>query len=440
MQGSFVRKRGGTWTAYYYVAGADLKRQQRSKGGFKTKDEAQQYLSSVLHTVNIGEYTEPNKMTVREYLEGRWLPIIESTIRPTTFNSYRAQLRLHVIPRIGSIPLQRLRADHLDNLYVDLLKSGRRDGKEGGLSPKTVRYLHTTIHKALKDAERKQLVTRNVAAAADPPKLRQAGSQEMKTWDVEEVRIFLREIAQHRIGTAYMLAVTTGMRRGEILGLRWSDIDFAAGRVSIRQTVILVAYDVTIGTPKTSRGRRSVALDQATVSALLGHRERQATEKESLGGGYIDQGLVFAKPDGSPLNPDYFSQVFDRTVAKLPVTRIRLHDLRHTHATLGLAAGVPAKVMSDRLGHATVAFTQDVYMHAIPQLESDAAKLMANLIFEDGHCTEDLLSSRPFGLMTTADTDHCPARRLHDPTDDKLMTNRRTRMERGPSSSDEKGL
>ncbi len=381
MQGSFVRKRGSTWTAYYYLADSDLKRQQRSKGGFRTKAEAQSYLNSVVHTVTIGEYTEPTKMTVGEFLEQRWFPVIESTIRPSTFSSYRGQLRLHVIPRIGGIPLQQLRADHLDQLYVQLLKSGRRDSKEGGLSPKTVQYLHTTIHKALKDAERKRLVNRNVAAAADPPRQRQAGSQEMKTWTVEEVRTFLTEMTDHRIGTAYILAVTTGMRRGEILGVRWSDIDFVTRRLSVRQTITLVNYTVTIGTPKTSRGRRSIALDPATVAALQAHRERQMEETASLGAGYTDHGLVFAKVDGFPLNPDYFSQVFDRTVARLPITRIRLHDLRHTHATLGLAAGIPPKVMSDRLGHATVAFTQDVYMHAIPQLERDAADQMANLIF-----------------------------------------------------------
>lgn len=388
MQGSFVRKRGNTWTAYYYFADDDLKRQQRSKGGFKTKAEAQSYLNSVLHTVRSGEYIEPSKMTFGEYLEERWFPIIQSTIRPTTFSSYRAQLRLHVIPRIGRVPLQQLRADHLDQVYVQLLQSGRCDSKEGGLSPKTVRYLHTTIHKALKDAERKGLVTRNVASAADPPRQRQAGSQEMKTWTVEEVRTFLNEMTDHRIGGAYTLAVTTGMRRGEILGLRWSDIDFVAQRLSIRQTIILVNYEVTAGTPKTSRGRRSIALDPATVAVLRAHRKRQEEERASLDAGYTDHGLVFAKVDGSPLNPDYFSQVFDRTVARLPITKIRLHDLRHTHATMGLASGIAPKVMSDRLGHATVAFTQDIYMHAIPQLEHDAADQMATLIFGPPHTRE----------------------------------------------------
>ena len=380
MQGSFVRKRGATWTAYYYLPGSDG-RQQKSKGGFKTKTEAQTFLKSVVHSVAAGEYIEPSKLTVRDYLEERWFPIISHTLRPTTFDSYKRQLRLHVIPSIGAIPLQELRADHLDRIYAELLKTGRNDGKPGGLAPKSVRYLHTTMHKALKDAERKRLVTRNVADAADPPRSRQMGLKEMQTWTVEEVRTFLNVMTGHRIGAAYMLAATTGMRRGEVLGLRWQDIDFEARRLRIYQTIVLVNYELTVSAPKTPRSRRSVALDPATVEVLREHKAQQEKEKALLGPGYHDQGLVFAKANGRPLNPDYFSQLFDRTVAKLDVKRIRLHDLRHTHATLGLAAGIPAKVMSDRLGHATVAFTQDVYMHAIPELESDAADQMANLIF-----------------------------------------------------------
>jgi integrase len=171
------------------------------------------------------------------------------------------------------------------------------------------------------------------------------------------------------------------MRRGEVLGLRWQDIDWDHGRLAVRQTVVLVGYNVTFSTPKTAKGRRSIALDKATLEALRLHRELQKANRPSLGIGYRDQDLVLAAPDGSPINPDQFSQVFDRKVAKLDVPRIRLHDLRHTHATLGLAAGVPPKIMSERLGHSTVAFTQDVYVHSIPRMEEEAADQVASLIF-----------------------------------------------------------
>jgi integrase len=224
-------------------------------------------------------------------------------------------------------------------------------------------------------------VPKNVASLADPPKQRQSGSREMKTWTPEELRVFLGAMAGHRLKAAYLLAATTGMRRGEVLGVRWSDLDVARRRLAVRQTVTSVNYRIEFGTPKTARSRRSIALDSGTVTALLQHRARQAVEREAVSWRYQDNDLIFAKLDGSPIHPDYFSQCFDRTVAKLDVPRIRLHDLRHTHATLGLAAGIPPKVMSDRLGHATVAFTLDIYTHAIPQMESDAADQMGQLIF-----------------------------------------------------------
>jgi integrase len=379
MQGSFTRKRGKTWTAYFYVSAGEGERRQRSKGGFATKRDAQAYLQKTVHTVHIGEYVEPARMTLAQYLLDRWLPTIETSIRPSTFDSYTRQLKLHVILYLGSVQLQQLSVDHLDRLYAELIKYGREDGK-GGLSPKTIHYLHTTLHKALRDAVRKQLLVRNVADAADPPKTRQAGDREMQTWNPEQVRTFLAALRGHRLEAAYLLAVTTGMRRGEVLGLRWRDIDFKQARLAVRQTLGQVNYKLTFGAPKTTRSRRTISLDPATLTALSDHRTRQRVERTTLGTAYNDQDLVFAKVDGSATHPDYFSQCFDRTVAKLPVPRIRLHDLRHTHATLGLRAGVPAKIMSERLGHASVGFTLDVYTHVIPGHDQDAANQVAGLI------------------------------------------------------------
>lgn len=380
MEGSFVKKRGSKWTAYSYVLDADGNRRQRTKGGFATKGEARAFLNTQVLAVQRNEFVETSRLTLAEYLLNQWLPLAEMSVRPTTFQSYNSVLKIHVIPALGGIQLQSLTASHLDQLYARLLKSGRI-GREGGLAPKTVRYVHTTIHKALKDAERKQLVYRNVADSADPPKLRTHGSTEMQTWTAGQLRTFLTAIRDNRIGAAYLLAATTGMRRGEVLGLRWADVDFPRARLGVRQTVLQVNYQITFGTPKTARGRRSIALDPTTVAALQEHRRQQRNERSAVGDRHEDLGLAFTKVDGTPIHPDYFSQLFDRTVAKLAIPRIRLHDLRHTHATLGLAAGVPAKIMSERLGHATVAFTQDVYMHAIPGLEADAANQIADLIF-----------------------------------------------------------
>jgi integrase len=174
----------------------------------------------------------------------------------------------------------------------------------------------------------------------------------MTTWTADQVRAFLDHTAEHRLHAAFVLLATTGMRRGECLSLRWSDVDMNAGRVSISQTVIMVHHDVQVGARKTARERRTVALDPETVAALREHRKRQAAERLLMGAGFTDHGLVFCRPDGGPLHPERFSRTFSRETAKIGLPAIRLHDLRHTWATLALSAGEHPKVVQERLGHA----------------------------------------------------------------------------------------
>lgn len=367
-----IYRRGNTWTAFWRTDAVDG-RKQHTKGGFRTKKEAQHFLTETLAAIQGGVFREPSKVTLGEFLVERWLPARELAVRPSTFASYRGLVERHILPALGGVQIQQLTPDHLDRFYADLIA---RD-----LSAKTVRNVHVLVHRAMKDAVRKNLVPRNVAEAADPPKLNRADRDEMKTWTPEELRRFFDGIAEHRLAPAYVLAATTGMRRGEVLGVRWRDIDLSARRLHVQQTVLSVEYKLTFGRPKTKRGERKIALDPETVRILRGHARRQRDEKRLLGAGYHDHDLVFAREDGTPVHPDYFSQTFDRTVRRLGLPKIRLHDLRHTHATLGLAAGVDAKVMSDRLGHATSAFTQDIYMHAIPAKEEAAAEQIAGLVF-----------------------------------------------------------
>ena len=371
-QRGFIRRRGSTWTAYWQVDAASGRR-QRSKGGFSVRKEAQAFLTTTLGTLQSGTFSEPTKVTVREYLLDRWLPGRVSSLRPSTIDSYRRNIERHVLPALGHVRLQQLSADQLDRFYSDLLVAG--------LSPKTVRNIHTTLRKALQDALRKNIVVRNVADAADAPKLPRPGEREMSTWAPEHLRTFFKGIAHHRLSAAYVLAATTGMRRGEVLGLRWVDVDLGRRRIAVTHTILTVGYKVTPGSPKTARSRRSIALDPETATILAAHRSRQTRERSIERRDYQDHGLVFAREDGRPVHPDYFSQNFDRTVRRLQLPKIRLHDLRHTHASLGLAAGIPVKLMSERLGHSTAAFTQDVYMHAIPALEEAAAGQIADLVF-----------------------------------------------------------
>jgi len=348
-------------------------RKQYTKSGFPTRKEAQAFLNETLAAIQGGVFSQPTKITFGEYLTDRWLPARQMSLRPSTYASYRASINLHVIPELGSVKLQQLSPDRLDRFYAGLVAAE--------MAAKTVRNIHVMIHRALRDAVRKNLLARNVADAADPPKLNRADREEMKTWTPQQLRLFLAGIAEHRLSAAYTLAATTGMRRGEVLGLRWKDINFRGHELQVRQTVLSIEYKLTFGGPKTLRGQRRISLDPETIRVLTTHRAAQRHEKRLLGAGYHDHDLVFAREDGTPVHPDYFSQTFDRTVKRLKLPKIRLHDLRHTHATLGLGAGIHIKVISDRLGHATTAFTMDIYTHAIPTLKDEAANQIADIVF-----------------------------------------------------------
>jgi integrase len=199
----------------------------------------------------------------------------------------------------------------------------------------------------------------------------------------EELRAFLDQVRSDRLFAAWLLIVTTGMRRGELAGLRWIDVDLDAGRVSPRRPRVVVNYQVVVSEPKTAKGRRSLALDPATVAALRRHRTQQAQERLAAGSFWQDSGLVFAWPDGSPIHPQRFSSWFEQHARVAGLPRIRLHDVRHSYATAALAAGIPAKVVSERLGHANIAITMDTYSHVLPGLDAVAAGTVAQLILGD---------------------------------------------------------
>jgi integrase len=285
----------------------------------------------------------------------------------------------YVSPRIGDVLLQQLSVLDLDRLYATLATEGRQRGG-GGLSLRTVRYVHAILSKALGDAERKGLVARNVTGLSSPPKSSATRAPERTTWTSDELRSFLHMVESHRYGPLMRVAAMTGLRRSELCGLRWADVDLDAAVATVRQSVQLVRGRIVVGDVKTTRSRRRLDLDAGTVAVLRAHRRAQAAERLMVGAGWGNYGLVFAAPDGRPLNPDTITQWFDRTVRRSELPRVRLHDLPHTHATHLLAAGVGIKIVSERLGHASVAFTLDVYGHVMPGQQASAAAAAAALV------------------------------------------------------------
>ena len=353
------------------------RRRQKSRGGFKTRKEAERAFAELRDEVRRGAFVEPSKLSLNRYLEDEWFPSIRVGVRPSTLRNYRGLFDAYVKPSIGRSKLVNVTPARLNSHYAELLTNGRHVGS-GGLAPKTVRNLHSMLHKALDDAVRWGHLARNPVGLADPPR---ADTPQMNVWSPEQLRTFVEFTKDDRLAAAWLLLVTTGMRRGEVLGLAWESVDVKNARVAVVRSLTVVDYhDVRFIQPKTAKGRRGVALDPTTVSALQAHRARQNEERLHAGELWTDEGLVFAREDGSAIHPQRFTSWFEQIARNAGLPRIRLHDLRHSYATAALAAGIPAKVVSERLGHASVVITLDTYSHVLPSMQDDAASVVANLI------------------------------------------------------------
>jgi integrase len=362
-----------SWVYVVDLAPAGTARRQKSKGGFATKSAALAAMAELQTSKANGSYIEASKQTLSAYLT-EWLAGIRGQVRGGTFASYQLNSR-RLEPILGRIALQQLTRNEVKAAYLKLAESGGSNGSK--LSSKTVHNCHLTLRKALGDAVEDRLLPFNPADAAH--KL-QGDRPEMLTWSAEELRTFLTGCETSDNHPLWRLASHTGMRRGEVLGLRWRDVDLEASRLSVRQQLVRNGAKVGFGPPKTAKGRRSLALDAGTVEILKAHRDSQHKGRWKLGAAYGDLDLVFARNDGSPLDPDVVTAQFDRQLVKLGIRRIRLHDLRHTHATLGLAAGIHPKVMQERLGHSSIAVTLDLYSHVVPAMQEDAASRIAAVV------------------------------------------------------------
>lgn len=379
MRTGSVKRTGSTWGYVVDIGRVDGRRRQVRKRGFRTRKDAQHALNDALVELQRGAFVRPRKLTLAAYLDD-WLQLLATSgRRPTTIAGYSKLIRIHVAPALGDVQLQDLTALDLDRLYARLSAVGSPGGR-GPLSKRTVRYTHTIIGKALHDAERKGLVQRNVARLASPPSATSARAPEMSVWTPDELRTFLNFIVGSPHAPMLRLATMTGLRRAELCGLRWHDVDLDNARLVVRQSITTVDHEPTLGDVKSARSRRVVDIDASMIDALRSHRSSQHRARLRAGGAWCDTGLVFTMPDGRAWHPDVISRAFARLVERSGLPRIRLHDLRHTHATHLLAAGTNIRVTSERLGHASVAFTLDVYGHVLPGQQADAALAVAALV------------------------------------------------------------
>lgn len=379
-----VAKKGNNYCAVVYegIDPATGKEQRRWHAAGPRRSDADRLVNDLVRRRHDGDTTVADRASLGAYLTERWLPLQESRLRPRTYRSYKSVVELHIVPMIGRIRLAKLQPDDLDGLYVELLRDGNRRGKSGGgLSPASVRYVHRVLRKALGDAHRKGIVSRNVASQADPPSPSATAEPDaMHVWDAAELRHFLEVTATHRHHVLLTVAARTGMRRGEVLALRWHDIDFDRSTITVRRSLAEVGWDLRFTDVKTRTARRTINVSRQALDALRHHREAAAATAADSGEPLDPKGLVFAGPDGGPIHPEYVTRAFDRLVAKHGMPRIRFHDLRHTHATLLLRAGVPVKVVSERLGHASPGFTLNVYQHVVPGMQAEAAEVFERLL------------------------------------------------------------
>jgi integrase len=382
MKGSVRQRSKGSWEIIYDM-GADPVtggRRQKSQTVKGTKRDAQRALREVLLSLEQGSYVKPNKITVGEWLS-QWLKDYASmNTTDRTQENYSSAVKCHLVPSLGKVILADLQPQHIQGYYAEKLSKGRADGK-GGLSARSVVYHHRILSKALNYAVKMGVVVRNVADFVQPPRVKRVT---MNTLSTEEVTRFFEAAKETDYYVYFATLLYTGLRRGELLALRWRNLDLVKATLTVVETAYKLGNgDYIIKEPKTAQSRRTVSLPLSLVELLKVYRIDQELLRIQLGVSLDADDFVFIRPDGSPMNPSAVTLAFRRIIKKAGLKAIRIHDLRHTHATLMLKAGVNPKVVSERLGHANIGITLDIYSHVLPGMQEAAAEKFDKLFGAD---------------------------------------------------------
>ena len=369
--GSVKQAANGTWFYVVDVPSATGERKQVRKRGFETKKAANAALKALHNAVASGVRVDPTRITVGEYLCDVWLPQIEGQVRPSTIATYKLLVETHIKPKVGAVRLQQL-----DRATVAAWVAGL---SKAGAAGKTVRNIFGVLNKALTDAVELELIGRNVAAGlkALPPR----SQPTPRAWDVEQLGVFLAGMAGDRLAAMWRFLAMTGCRRGEVMGLRWRDVDLKASTATITSQRTLAGNVVVEGAPKTAAGARTITLDEGTLAVLKSWKKSQTEERLMMGSGW--QGgddFVFTNEDGSPIYPPIVTRRFHDACERLTLPQIGVHGLRHTAATYLIGAGVNPRVVQQRLGHAHVAITLGLYTHVLPGHDREAVEALSRAL------------------------------------------------------------
>jgi integrase len=360
-EGCIYQRTNGRWVAQVRIQGKRLSK------SFDNQKQCQLWIRQMQDQIQNGLTWEATRVTLGEYLLD-WLESVDGSIRPKTLHQYEGCVRNHLMPHLGNVKLQELQPHQIQQTYTKL--------KEQGLGQRSVQLVHSILHRAMVMAEKQGLIGRNPASAVIPPKV---VKKEMKILDESQAMQFLIAAHGDRYEALFHLAITTGMRQGELLGLKWGDIDWVSSSLNIKRQIQRVpGKGLQFSTPKTRAGWRMIQIGPESLHQLEQHRKHQ--DREKIRGGWNENDLVFPSVTGDPTDQRALHKIFKRLLIKANLPEIRFHDLRHTAATLMLLNGIPLIVVSRRLGHSKPSVTLDIYGHYLPGMQKQAAALMDELV------------------------------------------------------------
>jgi len=401
-EGSIYKRNDGKWCAQLTI-GVDPSTGKLKRKFFygKTKKEVHEKMINVQSKLLTGSYVESTKLTLSDWLY-TWLDTYKKNdLRARTYQSYEYLIRIHINPHLGNIQLKNLNHEQIQNFYNFLSSKGRIDGK-GGLSPKTIKNIHTLLHEVLEKAVQTQKIYTNVAKTANLPKKE---NKEIKILSKDDQLLFLKVVNSNRLGIAFIVSLATGLRVGELLGLRWEDVDMDNNILNVNQTIgrvklfdenSSVKSKLAFGEPKTAAGKRSVSIPPCVTEQLKKHKKKQNEERLVFDGVFNEHNLVFCSQIGIPIDPKNLDRTFKSLLKKAELEKTNLHALRHTYATRLLEANEHPKTVQELLGHSTISTTLDIYSHVNSELKHSAAKKIEHLFTS---ATDTIIKESPLNYM-----------------------------------------